>query len=116
MQAKESGKIQTVQCPDLGQKKPVQHSYFMTMRLPDAQFFNAQYGISYAQQRVAHLGIKIDPKFKFEPALDPVPDGQGARYVTYLLHANMTAAQAREAKKLGFTVEREHIVHALGDD
>jgi hypothetical protein len=100
---------------DHGPKAPARHPYILTMRLPDAQFFNAEYGISYAQSLLAPLKVKIDKSFKIGPALDPAPDAQGIRWVTYILRSEMSASQARAVRQRpGFTVERERTVHASG--
>jgi hypothetical protein len=87
-------------------------SYFLTMRLPDAQAFDAEYGIRYAQQRFGGLGVKIDKTFKFTPSVDPRPPSQGGGYVTYILHAQMTASAARAVAAQGISVERERSVFA----
>ena len=98
-QTHDSGKI------ELGPNKPIQYSYLMLMRLPDAQTFPPEYGISYAQSRLSHLGVKVDRSFKIDPHVE-------GGYVTYTLRADMTPAQAKAAEKLGFTVERDREVHA----
>jgi hypothetical protein len=92
---------------DAGLRPAAKHSYIVVMRLPDAQFFDANFGIGVAQQRLAPLKIRIDRSFKMEPSLDPKPDAQGVRWVSYTLRSDMTGAQAEAARKLGFLVNRD---------
>jgi hypothetical protein len=91
--------------PDQGKQKT--DSYILLMTLPNAQSFPPEYGISYANSRLAHLGVKVDSKFKIEPFED-----ERAQTVTYTLRADLTPAQAQKVRREGFTVERDRPVHA----
>lgn len=93
---------------------PKSTNYLISIRLPDAQFFHAEYGVRYARSLLARLGIDVDPTFKLEPALDPAPDAQGVRYVTYTVLASATQGAAKCAEReLGVIVEPEGEMFAL---
>jgi hypothetical protein len=111
----QSGSIQqNNQVAQTGQSAPKAQSYFLTFRRPDAQHFGPEYGISYAQSLVAHLGIKVDKSFKLEPYLTP-KDAQGVRWVVYTVRADATPAAAKRAEReLGMDVEKERIVTTQG--
>jgi hypothetical protein len=89
--------------------EPTRNSYILTLRLPDAQAYNnAEFGINYAEALLGPLGVKIDRNFRFEP-FDSGPDDQGARYVSYILRAEMTAEAAQAVAARGISVERARI-------
>src|SRR5688572_15366034 len=105
MQTRRAEQTQSINRTDRCGTTPAKAPHILLMKLPDAQHFGPEYGISYAQSRLAQLGVKVDRSFKIEPYLDTRPDAQGVRWVTYTLRAEMSPAQAKSARQLGFWAE-----------